>query len=473
MTTSTVPQATASVPPDVFAAFACPVCAVLSTRSRLTFGARAATCDGCARTYPLVQGVPCLVPNPERFRVEWRAKLDDYLLLTELRQRQIASDAAEPGILSLTCQRLRTLVEAMSVERALVSSTLAPLLPEDQAHAARRFPGSPLPVEDASLLDTYENVFRDWGWGGSEISRALDHATRLLLAATAKRCVSELRLGTLVVLGAGAGRLPADLHRLLEPERTLALDLNPLPLLLANRLLQGEVIEAYEYPVGPRGLQAAAVRQRLAAVHQAPDNFVFALADARHPPFVPGAVETVFTPWFIDVVEAELPKTIETTHRMLRPGGLWLNQGPLRFHGSATCRYSIEEVLELVRAGGFEVLAAQQDDAPYFHSPHSGSRRKETVYGFVACKVRDGVTKVAPEPSGPPWATDPSQPIPASAELDALVERLVLSAGALSLVDGQRSLVDIAEALAGEIRVEPERLVESLRLLLVNLLARG
>lgn len=458
--------------------FTCPTCAALAASQPLRATEGAAACLGCGRQYPVLGGVPCLVPEPERFRFEQLRHLQDYEIFTTTRQREIALESGLPQLLPLTRERLLQLTRAMEVERNLVSDVLAPLVCGLDVEAARLVPGAAAPVRDLQVLQMYETVFRDWAWGAAESERALELVERLARAASESADAgtsahASLELGRLAVLGAGACRLAADVQRNLGPTATYALDYNPLPLFVAERVLSGAVVEAYEYPTGPRGLAHTAVLQRLQSPAPAPPGLVLALADARRPPFAEGSLDSVLTPWFIDVVATDLPETIATIGQLLRPGGLWLNQGPLRFSGSASRRYSIEEVHELVRSGGFELVAELSEHVPYFDSPHAGSRRIETVYGFAARKVRTVPGRALPAQHAPAWALDVTQPIPALPELGALQERLVFSAGALSLIDGARSITDLAEALGGELGVEPQRLIEPLRGLLLTLLLAG
>lgn len=448
--------------------FACPNCATLSGGQALRAGQGAAACLVCGRTYPVLSGVACLVPEPERFLLQQLRNLQDYLWITAGRQREIELERSQPGLLELTRQRLLQLVRAMEAERALVSNLLAPLVAGLDAEAAGIVPGGAGPARELSVLEMYETVFRDWAWGEPESARALQLTEQLV--AEASKGERPANLGRLAVFGAGACRLAADVHRTLGPVATYAVDLNPLPLLLATQLLNGATIEAYEYPTGPRGLAHTAVLQQLKCSVSLPAGLLPVLADARFPPFAPGSLDSVLTPWFIDVVSADLPETIATIHRVLKPNGLWLNQGPLRFGGSAARRYSIEEVHELVRTGGFELVAGRTDDAPYFDSPHAGSRRIETVYGFAARRLPGTPETRTVASAEPAWASDITAPIPLVPELGALQERLIFSAGALSLIDGTRSLRDLAEALGAELGVEPQRLVEPLRGLLLNLL---
>ena len=61
------------------------------------------------------------------------------------------------------------------------------------------------------------------------------------------------------------------------------------------------------------------------------DRFHFVLADGVDPPFESGIADTVLTPWFIDQGPEDLRNFISTLHRLLKPGGLWLNLEPLRY----------------------------------------------------------------------------------------------------------------------------------------------
>lgn len=95
------------------------------------------------------------------------------------------------------------------------------------------------------------------------------------------------------------------------------------------------------------------------------------------------------------------------------------------------------------------------------------------MYGFAARKRRTVPAPALAAQDTPAWAKDVTQPIPALPELAALQERLVFSAGALSLIDGERSITDLAEALGDELGVDPQRLIEPLRGLLLTLLVAG
>jgi hypothetical protein len=171
-----------------------------------------------------------------------------------------------------------------------------------------------------------------------------------------------------------------------------------LPLTIAAQLTAGQGIELPEFPVAPLGDDQVVVVQRLRADRPRP-GLTFMFADALAPPFVPGSLDVVVTPWFIDVVGVDLSVTAAAINRVLRRGGVWLNVGPLLFKGEIAQQYPIEEVLDLVVASGFQVSERGSDEVPYFRSPHSGSSRAETLFWYAATKTADAAFKTPPRSS--------------------------------------------------------------------------
>ena len=420
-------------------------------------------CPACGRRYPVIGRIPCLVEDPSLWRAMALARLDEYLTVNEARCRALAAEADQPHLLPLTRERLQRVRAGLRADRdrfeALFSDVRrGALIAPASMIAGRTDPNS----GDLPLLKCYENVFRDWAWGQreSELSRAL--VQRL----------APGPLGRLAVYGAGAGRLAADVHRTAGPARTFALDLNPLPLLVADRVTAGETLELDEYPVAPVSSADAVVRQQLRCADPPPPGLTFLFADALHPPFAPGALDTVLTCWFVDALGLDFRDTVALFNRVLRPGGVWLNLGPLHFETALSRFYPIDEARQLVAAGGFQLLSDLREDVPYFDSPHSGSRRSERVFGFAARKVAEAAPReasAAGPPSIPPWIADPELPVTPTPGMAAEARLSAITAGVLGLVDGRRSIGDIARELGRSWGVEPAALVDQLRALLARI----
>jgi SAM-dependent methyltransferase len=395
--------------------------------------------------------------DPPLWRALWQARASEFLASTEGLVATWSAEAERPDVRPRTRARLEQVAAATEGQRRCVADFFARLgAPAQQLIPTRPEPG------DSPVLHCYENLFRDWVWGRVEAERTLELVARL---------APDPQLGRLAVYGAGAGRLAVDVHQALQPSVTLALDTNPLPLLVAAELVHGESIELPEFPVAPHSEAEVVVWQTLRCPVEPRDGFGFVFADARQPPFAPSSLDTVLTSWFIDVVDADLEAIAASIGRVLREGGVWLNLGPLRFKRDLARQYTIEEIWEIVGDQGFELVSRERADVPYFDSPVSGSRRTETVFGFAARRtaaaggsLQDGSPAVAGSRSQvPEWITDPRRPIPVRPSLMALGRKSMFTAGAISLVDGQRSLLDVASEIARATGVDPAALLDQLR----------
>jgi len=424
-------------------------------------------CGQCEAAYSFVGSVPCLMPDASLWRARSVQRLDEYLELSAGRLADLELELEEaPGLLARTRTRLGRIAEALKVERALIASVMAPLrsgaivLPTPAPFTEEPTAGT------LDLFSCYEHVFRDWSWGEAE-SQAAIRLLRQLVA----RSQSELSLQSVAVLGAGAGRLAADVHCQLGPARTYALDVNPLPLLIAERLVRGDVLHAREFPVAPRSENEVVVARQLRCPFSVPDGLTLLFADALSPPFAEGALSAVVTPWFIDAVGADPRVTAAAIHRVLEPGGLWLNFGPLRFNGPTSRLYMIEEVIEIVTSSGFEVCAQLREQLPYFASPESGLERRELVYGFAARKVGEAEALFVPS-TEPAWVLDANEPVPALSLWSGVRKSAGLADGLLGMVDGHRSIAEIADVLGPSWGVAPRTLDSHLQAYLSRFLPR-
>ncbi len=369
------------------------------------------------------------MPDPALWRALWLNRLSEFTTDTDRSLQEWRAEAASAGTLPRTRARIEAVVAACGQQRSEVLRLF-----QDVTRGERQLlPTSPDGEGADTLLKFEENVFRDWAWGRAEVE-----ATRAIVA----RLVRD-PLGRMAAFGVGAGRLAVDVHQSLGADETWAIDVNPFPLLVAARLLRGETVALPEFPVAPHSDSGVVVAHQLQTAMRAGATFRLAIADAFQPPFAAGSRDTVLTCWFIDANGRDLRETAAAINRVLRPGGIWLNVGPLRFKQSLGTTYTIEEVWDLAVEAGFELLTRSRDDLPYFDSPASGSRRIETVFSFAARKV--GVAAhPAPESDEPSWITHPAQPIPLTEQLVDFGRKSVFAGSVISLIDGRRSLDDVA-----------------------------
>jgi hypothetical protein len=415
-------------------------------------------CAQCSRRFPNIGNIPCLVEDPGLWRELWLSRLQDYLSVTELRVGTLRQEAGAVGLLARTRNRVQRVAAALEEQRAAIDALFGPLRSLAGVAPREAIATRPEPGRQAAILECYENVFRDWVWGQPEKEPLL-----ALLEPLVPR-----ELGRVAVFGAGAGRLAVDVHQVFGPTRTFALDINPLPFLIADKLLSGETVALSEFPVDPNSDDEVVIPRRLTRPFPIREGFRLLFADALRPPFAHGSLDAVLTFWFIDAARTDLRETAAVINRALRQGGLWINLGPLRFGQTLVRSHTIEEVLEIVEERAFEVTSAGRADVPYFDSPVSGSRRNETIFDFVARKT--GETDLAEVPDMlPPWVKDPRVPIPITPTLVSLGRTAVFTTAVLSAINGVRSTEDIANALGGSFGVDPAVFREQLRAFLAKL----
>jgi uncharacterized protein YbaR (Trm112 family)/SAM-dependent methyltransferase len=431
---------------------ACPRCA-----GALVHDGGGYHCERCSGRYPLVGPIPCLVEDPALWRTIWLRRLDDFTSNVESRLQELQREADAPYLLPRTRQRLRRIADGFALQLEGVTSLFDPLDAAADGEAAAAVPTRPEPGLKPVILECYEHLFRDWAWGERECALTLDLVKPLVPPDMAR----------VAVYGAGAGRLAVDVHQACRPAQTLALDLNPLPFLIASKLLAGETVGLPEFPLDPNSDDVVVVARQLACPFPVRAGFSFVFADALRPPLAHGSLDVVVTSWFIDAARADLRQTAAAINRVLRPGGLWVNLGPLRFHAVLSRAYTIEEAHEIVAASGFELASQDSHDLPYFHSPVSGSHRTDKVFRFAARKTVDAPAVEVPD-AVPAWIANTLEPIPITEALVTVGRTSMFTTAVLSLIDGQRSIADVARELSSTWGLEPARLHDELRAFLAR-----
>lgn len=351
------------------------------------------------------------------------------------------------GALGEHAERLARLLEPLGLAAASAS--------RDTLQALRtRLPAS------QGLTNYYANIHRDWVWGDAENQASLD-----LLGSVIDIDLAGARV---VVLGAGAGRLAYDLHRQYRPALTLATDLNPLLLAVAREMYAGRSLEMYEFPIAPRSIADHALLRVLRAPEPAGEGLQLIAADALHAPLEPGTFDVVVTPWFIDIVEAPFAGLAARVNALLADGGHWLNLGSVAFASAARAeQLSLEEAVQVVQHSGFAPPTVREAELPYMRSPASRHARIEST---VAWSARRTHAVPAPDPQSlPPWLLDATLPVPQSPDIASQAAVTRIHAFLLSLIDGRRTLADIAQLLIEQRLMSPADAQPAVRALLLRL----
>jgi SAM-dependent methyltransferase len=196
-------------------------------------------------------------------------------------------------------------------------------------------------------------------------------------------------LGRVLVVGAGGCRLAYDLHRESASETTVV-DIDPYLFVPAEAVVRGRQVRLTEASLNvfeaSRASAAWTLRAPAGPLDEA--HFHFFLANGVAPPFADATFDTVVTPWFIDRVPSDVPAFLGVVRRLLRPGGRWLNQGPLLYPPETPLprRYSRDELVELAAQAGFEVGSVDVASRRYLVSPLTGSGKIERVLTFSAAR---------------------------------------------------------------------------------------
>lgn len=423
-----------------------------TTGSALTRHGQVLRADDETYEYPLIEGVPWLLPHPRNSLLDWGAKLHHFqqVLMGEIeqleregkrtegvtRERLAKMHAAKQSFLTSVIDLIRPVVTTQVAEKSLYD-TLRNRAPSIQ-----------------NLLSYEANLYRDWVWGDEENAQCRD----IVLGE-----VGDLAPQRMLVLGAGSGRLAVDLHTALAPPTTLATDINPLLLLTAERVISGKTFSLYEFPHEPRRLADMAVEQTLRGLDTPPPGLHLAFADAMSSPFAPESFDLVVTPWLIDIQPFELGLFLRQLNSYLPTGGVWANFGSLVFNQSrdAYC-YTVEEIEGIAQENGFELGDCRETEMPYLRSPHNAGYRMERVWSWRAEKIRH----IAPAEDVqvlPEWLLDVSKPIPRTRYFQAFAQQHRVYAELTSEIDGKTSIKTIGRRMARQNRVDPNEAMEMVR----------
>ncbi len=394
-------------------------------------------CRACKVDFPRINGIPWLFAEPDASLSEWRGRLHSALQGIGRELDTLDAELALPDLRDSTRARVRRYREHLDLHRRALSSLLEPIGIGSLATAHETWLALRTRMPSDQGLNTYyANVHRDWAWGDEENAASIKSLQKVLGAATS--------LGTTLVLGAGSGRLAYDIRQEFDVARLVALDFNPLLVLIAERMFAGETLELVEFPLAPLDTADDAVVRTLAAPAPVHEGLHLVLGDALRPPFAAAHFDTVVTPWLIDIVNEDLPVFSARINALLKHGGRWLNFGSLAFSNADRARrYAPPEVAEILAEAGFDAPTVDESTIPYMNSPASRHGRLETVFTFAAGKSRS-TGRPARHRALPDWLVTGKEAVPLTAAFQAQAVSTRIYAFVMTLIDGKRSLDDMA-----------------------------
>jgi len=424
---------------DLMQLIACPRC----DKTPLDLSDDALHCKACKVDFPLLEGMPWMFAEPQATLGEWRGRLQFSLQQLSQEIAGLEKELQEKDIRPLAKRRVERYKKAVETHRRALQKLLRPVEMQSlqgnyESYLALR---TRLP-SDQGLNTYYPNIHRDWVWGEEENTASLKQVRAVLH--------DHAELGNVLVLGAGAGRLAYDIHTQLNCTTTVAMDFNPLLMLVAKAVTSGKKLSLYEFPIAPLALDDDAILRKLAAPEAVDENFHLLLGDALRPPFPDQSFDTVVTPWLIDIINEDLPVLAARINNLLKENGRWVNFGSLAFGSPRRLRcYSPEETKAIVSENGFSDPYVSQATIPYMNSPASRHGRQERVFSFSAYKERD-ISKPERHKALPDWIVTGKDPVPLSPSFRQQAMTTQIYSFIMSLIDGKRSIKDMAVVLENQ-----------------------
>ena len=440
------------------ALLACPRC----DKTPLEQSGETYHCKACDIDFPSVNEIPWMFAEPRAALGEWRGRLQFALQKLSHESAGLDQELKGTDLPALARRRVERYKKCVDSHRRKLQKLLRPvdiqsLQGNHETYLAMR---TRLPA-DQGLNTYYANIHRDWAWGDEENQASLKQIQAVLH--------DHADLGNVLVLGAGAGRLAYDLHTNMHCTTTVVMDFNPLLMLVAQAMANGEQLTLYEFPIAPLALEDDAVLRKLSAPQPAGEDFHLVLGDALRPPFPENSFDTVVTPWLIDIITEDFPTLAARINRLLKKEGRWVNFGSLAFSNARRAdRHSPEEVKAIVAENGFSDPYVSQATIPYMCSPASRHGRQERVFTFSAYKERNA-KKPERHKALPDWIVKGSDPVPLTAPFRQQAMTTQIYSFIMSLIDGKRSIKDMAIVLENQRLMTKEEAEPAIRTFLTKM----
>lgn len=359
----------------------CPAC-----RGALSREPSDLRCSACSRQYPVVGHVPILVSRSQPYLIETVLVGERQLSLWEDYLRQIRGAMGHEA-LAFRLPVFRSLSAALEhnlgVGRQLHDAALARIdVRALVQHVARGASGKG-DIPTGYGLDAVARYLRaDWG-GSAQAEIQIAAVEEPVFAQVEKYCD---RRGSATMLGAGTGRYLADLGRRFD--QVLGVDLSYF-FVSAFHHLKSEPIRIFDVVVG-RPVSSATITTEVVAsmpdAVKAATNVAYVVADATQLPVADQSQDAVVSIYFADVVP--WPALLKEVSRILKPGGRFINYGPLDYHSlNLETVLTPEEIKEVVQRFGFRFEEEHWGKMKIFDFDPEGTSHQYRIWSFVTTKL--------------------------------------------------------------------------------------
>lgn len=426
---------------------------------------------GATFTYPKVSEIPWLFPDPKHVLAHWRERADRLLHeyaseITDLKETIKESPS------KLTKERLEN-IRALKIQQLeMLKRILEPMKPGTKLSLPKKSAfGYRLPFSQG-LLGYFPNIARDWAKGAEHAeleNQKLFETTLQALKIGDPTIDAGSTSKRILILGSGASRLAYDLAIRFPNSTVVALDLNPVLLLAAKAINDGEKLKAVTFSASPRDRMNPGGSVELVAPKGKASNLNFVFADVYALPFQTGTFDVCITPWLVDILPRRFSELATSIQRVIRPKGHWINCGAWFFNfQNEADNISLKEAEEIGSSLGWSPLSSSLVETPYLQSPLDNHRRYETMTVFTWLKT-ESETKSQAAAEAPSlddridWIRNTTLPVPKLQPFSNSAETYATMAWVLSQVDGKRSLGEIAAILVQQSGMEQEQAIDAVQ----------
>jgi SAM-dependent methyltransferase len=334
-------------------------------------------CGVCEAFYPSIKGVQVLVSNPDQLLRKHAGWLPERRKEIEEQRAKVRAAFDEKLHAPESLAAMEESYDGLLANLELIERQLEPVRQylDDRGEPTSFF--GELAGGGWPGLEMLEYFYRDWH--GTKEAAAL---SRLFTDPIERFCHER---ESVAVLGCGAGGLVYAVAELFPS--TFGVDLAIDTLLLSKKLLDGEHFTLH-YNIPRMSFPISRKTVRIEGAARKREGINLLAANVQQLPFRSSSLSCVITQYMMDIVSSQ-KKIASEIHRVLAPGGVWLDFSlPLSIN--AADQFNSLELPLFLRRSGFELLEQSMhrfsflDLAPLSEWAWTSS---QTPVRFVAEKV--------------------------------------------------------------------------------------
>ena len=315
------------------------------------------TCPSCQHTYPVFDHIPILLQDPDSSLAaahgQHQALIDENTKWLETVRDAAGRQPHRAALLNRAIHAYESNNDYLNGLQATIERQL-PKSKIDELRAEDRLP------RQYDLDEGISFFHRDWCWSEraeTEIAEIVD---------TIQALVNDFAddVDRVLVPGAGAGRFACELASTYDHclafdycvhMAQIFYDLLDRDVTLSKVHFRSNVVKTDDVVVEDiLSIDAPGSRRIRSQLEQG--NLSYIITNALDLPLPGNSLSAIVCVYFIDIVP--LKTHLNEIRRTLKPGGLFINIGPLRFmRGDVANMLSGEEIMDLFRESGFDILA--------------------------------------------------------------------------------------------------------------------